>query len=228
MSTPVAPGIPTYGARSYPVPRMAAFDLDSGDRERVAHAFRNVKLTVEVVPTNAPPSEAIFDAAILRTDAEAAHRLNALRTVNRRMLIFLIGPMPEIARLAHFGVNAALESLTDAAISRAVEHTYLLLAGKLRRYTRVPIYVPVSMFVDGLSFTAITEDLSAGGISALAVPPSVVAVGKQVAVRVVLPASEPLHLQGVVCWISAERVGVQFDRGAEQDRLRKWVEEFLT
>lgn len=228
MNAPASPGIPGYGARTFPVPRMAAFELDSGERGRVAQAFRNVKLIVEVVPTAAPPNEAIFDAAILRTDAEAPHRLNALRSVNRRMLIYLIGPMPEIARLAHFGVNAALDSLTDAALARAVEHTYLLLAGKLRRFTRVPIYVPLSMFVDGLSFTAITEDLSAGGISALAVPPAVVAVGKQVAVRIVLPATEPLHLQGIICWISAEHVGVQFDRGAEQDRLRKWVEEFLS
>ncbi|HSE48675.1 MAG TPA: PilZ domain-containing protein [Terriglobales bacterium] len=228
MSTPVAPGIPTYGARTYPVPRMAAFDLEAGERERIAQAFRNVKLTVEVVPAAAPPNEPIFDAAVLRVDKDAAQRLNALRSVNRRMLIYLIGPMPEIARLANFGVNAALENLSDAAIARAVEHTYLLLAGKLRRYTRVPIYVPLNMFVDGLSFTAITEDLSAGGISALAVPPAVVSVGKAVAVRIVLPSTEPLQLQGVVCWISAERVGVQFDRGVEQDRLRKWVEEFLS
>jgi len=228
MSTPAAPGVPVYAARTYPVPRMAAFDLEAAERDRVAKAFRNVKLTVDVVPTAAPPSEAIFDAAILRTDAEAARRLNALRTINRRMLIYLIGPMPEIAHLAHFGVNAALDSLSDAAISRAVEHTYLLLAGKLRRFARVPLYVPVSLFVGGLSFTAITEDVSAGGISAQAVPASVVAVGKAVAVRIVLPATEPLHLQGIICWISADRIGVQFDRGAEQDRLRKWVEEFLT
>jgi hypothetical protein len=228
MSSPSVPGVPTYGARTYPVPRMAAFGLEASERDRIVKAFRNVKLTVELVPATAAPNEPIFDAAILRTDAEAPHRLNALRGVNRRMLLFLVGPMPEIARLAHFGINAALDTLSDAALARAVEHTYLLLAGKLRRFTRVPIYVPVSLFVDGLSFTAITEDLSAGGISALAVPPSVVTAGKAVAVRIVLPANEPLHLQGVICWISAERVGVQFDRGTEQDRLRIWVEEFLS
>lgn len=228
MSSPTAPSVPVYGARTYPVPRMAAFDLEESERDRVRKAFANVKLALDVVPAGAPPSEPIFDAAILRTDAEAPRRLSALRGVNRRMLIYLIGPMPEIARLAHFGVNAALESLTDAALARAVEHTYLLLAGKLRRFTRVPIYVSVSLFVDGLSFTAITEDLSAGGISALAVPPAVVAVGKPVAARIVLPGTEPLQLQGIICWVSAERVGVQFDRGPEQDRLRKWVEEFLS
>src|SRR4051812_39019282 len=225
MSTPAAPEIPVYGARTYPVPRIAAFDLDAGDRERLAKAFRNVKLAVDVVPALAAPTEAIYDAAILRADHDAARRLSALRAVNRRILIFLVGPMTEIARLAHFGVNAALESMTDAAIGRAVEHTYLLLAGKLRRFTRVPLYVPVNLFVEGVSFTAITEDLSAGGISAHATAPPVVAVGKAAAVRIVLPGIEPLHLQGVVCWLSAERVGVQFDRGTEQDRLRKWVEE---
>jgi hypothetical protein len=86
----------------------------------------------------------------------------------------------------------------------------------------------VNLHVDGTTFPAVTEDLSAVGISAIAAPPTSVIVGKPVAVRLALPADSPLQLQGIVCWISAGRVGVQFDRGPEQDRLRAWVDEFLS
>jgi hypothetical protein len=221
------PPVPIYGTRVSHLPRLAAFDLPPADRERFVRAFRNVKLGVEIVPVASEAEAVAYDGAILFADIAAASRLSGMRAVNRRMLIYVIGPMPAIARLAHFGVNAALEAPTDTAIALAVERTYLLLTGKLRRFARVPLYVPVNLHVDGLSFTALTEDLSAGGISAQAAPPSVVQVGKAAAVRIVLPATEPLHLNGVICWVAADRVGVQFERSPEQDRLHKWVEDFL-
>ncbi len=219
---------PAYEAQHHAAPRLAAFGLDASECERFTNAFRNVKLAIELVPMEEVAKGETFDGAILRTDARCAPRLAELRALSHRMLIYLVGPMSEIAKYASFGVNAALDSLSDIAIARAVDHTYLLLAGKLRRYTRVPIYVPVNLHVDGTSFPAVTEDLSAGGISALAAPPTSVLVGKPVAVRLALPADQPLQLQGIVCWISAGRIGVQFERGAEQERLRDWVDEFLS
>ncbi|HTK95725.1 MAG TPA: PilZ domain-containing protein [Terriglobales bacterium] len=219
--------IPVYGAQHHAAPQIAAFGLEAGEREHFANAFRNVKLPVDVVPVDGLAFDTVFDAAILRADHDAPQRLGALRASSQRMLIYLVGSMPDVARLASHGINAALDNLSDTAMARAVEHTYLLLAGKLRKYTRVPIYIPVNVQVDGLSFTAVTEDLSAGGISALAVPPAVVTVGKPVSVRLALPASSAVSLQGIVCWISADRVGIQFDRGLEQERLRDWVEGFL-
>jgi hypothetical protein len=227
MSASSNQGVPISGARASTGPRIAAFGLDAGDRERVARAFRSVKLPVEMVAADAAAPDAVFDAAILPADGATAARIAAARAANRRILIYLVGPLPEVARLAHFGVNAALESLSDSAIAKAVDHTYLLLAGKLRRYARVPVYVPVNILVDGLSYTAITEDLSAGGIAAMTTSPANVTVGKAVGLRLVLPSTEPLALQGVICWMSSERIGVQFERSPEQERLRKWVDEFL-
>ena len=222
------PEVPVYGASSAQLPRIAAFGLEAGERERFQNAFRNAKLAVEVVPVTALLPGQTFDAAILHADGEAPPRLTALRASSRRMILYLVGPLPEIARLSHFGVNAALEAMTDAAIARAVEHTYLLLAGRLRRYTRVPLYVPVNIQAGAVAFTAITDDLSGGGISVRAsVPASVIVMGQAVSVRLMLPGNEALNIPGIICRISGGQLGVQFERGPEQDRLRKWVEDFL-
>ncbi|MDP9268722.1 MAG: PilZ domain-containing protein [Acidobacteriota bacterium] len=220
--------VPVYGGYLAPGPRIAAFGLEPGERERLQNAFRNVKLAVEVVALTTLPPDQPFDGAILRADDEAPPLLTALRARSRRMIIYLVGPLPAIAHLAHFGVNAALEAMTEAAISRAVEHTYLLLAGQLRRHTRVPLYVPVSIQAGAESFTAITEDLSGGGISVHSVPSSVITMGQAVTVRILLPGNEAMLIPGgIICRISGGRVGVQFERGPEQARLRKWVEDFL-
>lgn len=219
--------VPVYGAHAAHRPRIAAFGFESGERDRFQLAFRNVKLAVEVVPLSAPPADETFDAAILHADDAAPALLGALRSSNRRMILYLVGPMPQIARLAQFGVNSALEGMTEVAISRAVEHTYLLLAGKLRRYTRVPLYVPVNIQAGGMSFTAITEDLSGGGVSVNSAPSSVLRMGEAVTVRILLPGTEPLSIPGVLCRVTGGQVGVQFSRGPEQDRLRKWVDDFL-
>jgi len=221
------PAVPVYGAGTARRPRIAALGLEAGDRDRFQTAFRHAKLAVEMVALTTVPPDEMFDAAILPADGEAPLRLTALRGGNRRMIVYLVGPMPEIARLAHFGVNAALEAMTDAAISRAVEHTYLLLSGKLRRYTRVPLYVSVNIQSGSVSFTAITEDLSGGGISVNSAPMSVIGMGHPVTVRLMLPGNEALNIPGIICRISGGQVGVQFQRGPEQDRLRKWVEDFL-
>jgi hypothetical protein len=218
--------VPIYGTRPT-LPRIAAFGFEAGERERFQTAFRNFKLAVEVVPLTALPPDQTFDAAILHADGEAPPLLTALRHHSRRMILYLVGPMPQIARLAHFGVNAALEGMTDDAIARAVEHTYLLLAGKLRRYTRVPLYVPVNIQAGAVALTAITEDLSGGGISVSGVPVSVLRMGAPVSVRLMLPGNEPLNIPGIICRVSGGQVGVQFERGPEQDRLRKWVDDFL-
>lgn len=220
--------IPVYGASTAKLPRIAAFGLTAGECEHFATAFRNVKLNVEVVPLASLTPDGAFDAAILHANGDAAPLLTALRSRSRRMLLYLIGSMPQIARLAHFGINAALESITDAAIARAVDHTYLLLAGKLRRYTRVPLYIPVTVQSGSLSFSAITEDLSGGGISlCLSTASAMVHTGQAVSMRIMLPASESLNVHGVVCRVAGEQVGVQFERDPEQERLRLWVDEFL-
>ena len=220
--------IPVYGATTAHMPRIAAFGLTAGECEHFATAFRNVKLAVEVLPLSSLPPEEKFEAAIVHANGEAAPLLTALRSRSRRMLLYVIGPMPQIARLAHFGINAALEAITDANIARAVDHTYLLLAGKLRRYTRVPLYIPVTVQSGTLSFSAITEDLSGGGISLhLNTATSMVHTGQAVSMRIMLPAAEPLNVHGVVCRVAGEQVGVQFERDPEQEKLRVWVEEFL-
>ncbi len=220
--------IPVYGATTARMPRIAAFGLTPGECEHFATAFRNVKLTVEVVPLTSLPPEEKFDAAIVHANGDAPPLLTALRSRSRRMLLYVIGPMPQIARLAHFGINAALETITDANIARAVEHTYLLLAGKLRRFTRVPLYIPVNVQSGAVTFSAITEDLSGGGISLkFGTASTLVHTGQAVSMRIMLPAAEPLSVHGVVCRVAGDQIGVQFERDSEQEKLRVWVEEFL-
>jgi hypothetical protein len=52
-------------------------------------------------------------------------------------------------------------------------------------------------------------------------------MGQAVTVRLMLPGNEALNIPGIICRISGGQLGVQFERGPEQDRLRKWVEDFL-
>jgi hypothetical protein len=78
-----------------------------------------------------------------------------------------------------------------------------------------------------VAFTAITEDLSGGGISVHSAPGTMLRTGQPVTVRLMLPGTEPLNVHGIICRVSGGQVGVQFERDPEQERLRRWVEEFL-
>ena len=65
------------------------------DRYRSHVEEKLAKLAVEMVALTTVPPDEMFDAAILPADGEAPQRLTALRGGNRRMIIYLVGPMPE-------------------------------------------------------------------------------------------------------------------------------------
>src|SRR3954470_21286961 len=133
-------------------PRIAAFNIAEADRFRLVDAFRKVKLPVEIIPMTSLPAGGTFDAAIVYADNHAKQLLTALRSRSPRMVIYLVGATEQVAPFAHFRFHAGLEAMTAAALARALDNTYLLLAGRLRRYTRIPIYVPVTLQLDQLSF----------------------------------------------------------------------------
>jgi c-di-GMP-binding flagellar brake protein YcgR len=81
----------------------------------------------------------------------------------------------------------------------------------LRRYSRVPLDVPVEVAVKGSAerVKGVSRDISLGGMQ-LTVQP-LIAFGQEIDVHLTLPAQRaPFVLPAIVRWVRGDSVGVQF------------------
>jgi uncharacterized protein (TIGR02266 family) len=100
-------------------------------------------------------------------------------------------------------------------------------AGERRSESRIPIKTEVSLASDSQFFTALTGNLSLGGLFVATYQP--MAIGSAVSMQIALPDGE-LHVTGVVRWIrevssgALPGLGVAFDSldEASAERIAKF------
>lgn len=168
-----------------------------------------------------------WDAFAIKIDGAALDWMKIIRQSarNRHALVYAFGDEAGVARIGDFGVNSLIEDSTDSVISREVESTYLLLLRQLRRFVRIPLVVVVTLTANARSYTAVSRNLSAGGMN-LSFPHELPAASK-VEMSFSLPRSPIFSLPATVCRQSLGSLGVEFLNPADYHKIRNWIEHYL-
>ncbi|MCU1309367.1 MAG: diguanylate cyclase protein [Candidatus Angelobacter sp.] len=118
--------------------------------------------------------------------------------------------------------------LDRPSVVRGIRTTFLLLKKELRRHVRIPIVTRAEVEIAGKKVPALTQELSAGGMSLNC--DLEVSSGKEIKVTVAPPGGKEVTIDGVVSWVRRENkvFGLCFarlDDGREQ--LQDWIDDYL-
>ena len=214
--------------------RVALINLD----EFTSATFRDCfsQFGIRVVPLEIDTPERLeeekYEACAIGVDERAIPFLEAVRNspLNSRIVIYGVCIAPHTGQLfTRYGINAALEFPLDRqAALRVVRASRLLLLNEFRRYVRVPITVEVSLTTGTRTSEALSEEISAGGMSLrVSIPPP--AKTSLVLLSFSLPGTSKASLTGRVCWVAEgeNRIGVRFGDDRGRYLVRNWIENFL-
>lgn len=191
------------------------------------NGFHDANIDVRVVRmrTEEDLNNTRFDGCIIRLDEWAPELLAHVRrsTLNARALVYGVGPASCLSSVAQFGINALVENGKAAEVNEAVWTSYLLLLGKMRRFLRLPLVVPVQIEGSDQPRAGFTTDISGGGMTIDSDSP----LPRSVRLHLALPGAGSVVLPAVVCWRSTRKSGVQFLESADVDQVKQWINDYL-
>ena len=132
-------------------------------------------------------------------------------------------------RYSAYGINAILdEPLDRQCVLKAVRGTHLLVVHELRRYVRIPVVTEVSIDTGARSLSAITLEVSAGGMSVRCQA----SLSSSETVRIVftLPGTKKIALRAHVCWSrpNEHSYGLRFDPTDDaRVNVRNWIDQYM-
>jgi hypothetical protein len=225
---------PSISAKPDAAARVALIGLDDVELALLTDSFKQFNLKTTAI--NREETERLgkekFEGCVVRLDEAAEPILKSVRNSpsNRHMLVYGIAADTESAmRYSKFCINAIFGSpLERSAALKVVRSTYLLALHEYRRYVRIPLAVEVLLNADGHRVTALSEEISSGGMS-LRVPELMQGKIKAQA-KFVLPEEQDINIYGTICWRreSDSMLGIRFDaEDSNRQLVRNWVDEFL-
>ena len=214
--------------------RVALIGLDDAELLILTDCFKqfNVKTSVLSREESNRLSKEKFEGCVLRLDEAAEPILKFTRNSpsNRHMLIYGIAADTQSAmQYSKFCINAIFRApLERPAALKVVRSTYLLALHEYRRYVRIPLAVEVLLNADGRRVTALSEEISSGGMS-LRVPELM--HGKiNAKAKFILPEAQDINIKATICWRreTDSMLGIRFEsEDSNRQLVRKWVDEFL-
>jgi hypothetical protein len=109
-----------------------------------------------------------------------------------------------------------------------IRSTQSLVIHEFRRYVRVPVTTEVAVRVDGQKITALSEEVSAGGMS-IRTPQKLGALSPML-LSFILPTNNKVTISATVCWArEAENlIGVRFGPADERRfQVKSWIDHYL-
>jgi hypothetical protein len=173
-----------------------------------------------------------FEACAINLDDAAPEILERLRTSpsNRRVLVYGISAdARDAARFANYGINIVLETPIDRqGALKIIRATHGLVLHELRQYARIPIVLDVQMDVNRQHVSALTHDISFGGMAISS--SATFERGAPVSLTFDLPHSSHLMVKGVVAWVGegGHSAGIRFsEHEPSRDAITHWVDGYL-
>jgi hypothetical protein len=142
----------------------------------------------------------------------------------RRTVVYGIGGAREATRFVALGINALLETCSDASIRAAVEATQSLFSRGIGQCGRVPIATLVRIEAQGRTLTGITKNVGYGGMAVRLFRN--VALPQEITLNFVLPYASSFSLAASPRWYSGRVVGLRFQPSAQEEALRRWVRDY--
>jgi hypothetical protein len=235
MSTPIltAPVLPAAGQRKT-VARVALFNLPESSLTLLTDCFR--QFGVEPVQVHRDHACRLqkekFEACVLPLDPSAGPVIEMARASasNSRMVIYGLGGTAQDAlRYSKLCLNAVFhEPLERSAAIKLVRSSRNLIAHEFQRYVRIPVMTEVRVtLADGSRVTAISQEISAGGMSLKSAHPP--ELGSAVEVSFSLLTLPRVWLRGIVAWRKTNKsFGIRFDATDDRrQRLKDWLVAYL-
>jgi hypothetical protein len=217
------------------VARAASVRIDNACIAFLHDCFK--QFGIHVVPLPGDPVLAFnrqkFEACVLRLyDPEVERILKTVRNSpsNKHMVIYGIArSTQEALRYSGYGINAVLdEPLERQSVLKVVRATHLLVVHELRRYVRLPVIAEASIDNGRGSVTAMTVEISSGGMSVRC--QSQLPTGDPISVSANLPGGNRLSVRAYVCWSRPpDKVyGLRFDpTDPRRLKVRDWIDQYL-
>jgi hypothetical protein len=144
--------------------------------------------------------------------------------VPRRTVVYGIGGAKAVTRFVELGINALLETGSDASIRAAVEATQSLLSRGVGACGRVPIVTLVRIDSEGRTLTGITKNVGYGGVAVRLLRNA--DLPQEIGVHFVLPYAGSFSLTASPRWYSGRLVGLRFQPSAQEEALKRWVNDY--
>ena len=190
--------------------------------DHIPRVARMIELCNETLKPSANGDETLAQsAAILRFASEYADLTSD--STNRRALSPVVArnliTRSPMAKHDH----QVLDAFLNAFQRGRMEATPIILIQKLRRFSRVPMVIPVEIATERRTFHARTEMLGGGGMCI--VTPERLQISQDVRVSFDLPRLGNLLIRGFVVWArpTEDRIGVEFEAGKEQRSVHEWI-----
>jgi PilZ domain len=229
VSSPVVANVSSKAAA-----RVAAVELGDSALSILRDCFRQYSIEISIVNGNVSDQlrRDKFDACVLDLKPEMLKTVEAARSspLNRRMVIYGISHQPgDAVPFIKYGINAVLEWPFDRQTAhKMIRSTQSLVIHEFRRYVRVPVTTEVAVRVDGQKITALSEEVSAGGMS-IRTPQKLGALSPML-LSFILPTNNKVTISATVCWArEAENlIGVRFGPADERRfQVKSWIDHYL-
>lgn len=229
VSSPAVASAPSKAAA-----RVAAVDLGDSALSILRDCFRQYSIEISTVNGNIPDQfrRDKFDACVLDLKPEMLKTVEAARSspLNRRMVIYGISHQPgDAVPFIKYGINAVLEWPFDRQTAhKMIRSTQSLVIHEFRRYVRVPVTTEVAVRVDGQKITALSEEVSAGGMSIRT--QQKLGVLSPMLLSFILPTNNKVTISATVCWAREQEnlIGVRFGPADERRfQVKSWIDHYL-
>jgi len=217
-----------------PAATVALIGLSPECREVLHAAFGQV--SIGTFPVEGDLETALenrhFQACVLRLGEHAEQLIHTVRNsiLNHSIPILGICPANVAPRnFAQFGLNAIMvEPVQRTDAVKAVHSTHLLILRELRRHVRIPIVLEAQVQITGgAAFTALTHDVSYGGMSVST--QEKIFPDNEVEITFRLPNGSDTSITGTIVWRHhPDLIGVRFAVGDERrGAIRDWMDQYL-
>ena len=142
----------------------------------------------------------------------------------KQTVVYGIGGAKEAICFVDFGINALLQSGSKSCVRAAVDATQPLIRRGIGKCARVPIATLVRINAEGRVLTGITRNVGYGGM-ALTLTRNA-ELPEIVVLRFVLPNAGAFSLTASPRRYSGRLIGVQFRPPLQEERLKRWVDEY--
>ena len=206
---------------------MAGFKVDKKLLTGFADSFESFNVSILTVHLGAGQGNTYRDinACVLPlTETAVSTLMKASWFAPRRTVIYGIGGAREATRFLALGINALLETRSDAHIRAAVEATQSLLSRGVGACGRVPLTIPLRIDAQGKTLTGITKNVGYGGMAVHLTRN--VALPDEITVNFMLPYAGSFSLTASPRWYSGRLVGLRFEPSVHDEALRQWVHSF--
>jgi PilZ domain-containing protein len=217
------------------VARIAFVDIKDPIKSVLNDCFRQFSAETVAITGDVTSKlkKAKFDGCVLRLGPGAEAVMDFVRNSpsNSRMVIYGIGGNArEALQYSKYGINAIFhEPLERQAALKLVRATQVLVTHEFRRYIRIPVVTDVKVTtVEGASFSAMSQDVSTGGMSLRGA--EAVSVGENVEISFALLTLPRISVRSAITWRSVQtrEFGIRFDAQDERRfRIKEWISAFL-